>query len=174
MSPSPEGEGPTEGGGVGGPHRGGEDRPLNRWERVFYQIARLVFVAFGKVYWRVTIEGRENVPKDRPVVVAPVHRSNVDTILMAFVSRRPLRYMAKDTLYRYRWSAILITALGGFPVNRQGADRESLRTCEAALRRGESVVIFPEGTRKAGAAVTDLFEGAAFVALRGGVPIVPV
>jgi 1-acyl-sn-glycerol-3-phosphate acyltransferase len=82
--------------------------------------------------------------------------------------------MAKDSLWRHSWSAWLLTALGGFPVNRDTADRESLRTCESALRRGEGVVIFPEGTRKTGPVVTNLFEGAAFVALRNGVPIVPV
>ncbi|HEX3540701.1 MAG TPA: lysophospholipid acyltransferase family protein [Acidimicrobiales bacterium] len=153
---------------------GAEDRPLKAIERAFYQIARLTFIIFGKLFWRVEIEGLEQVPRDRPVVISPVHRSNIDTILMAFLSRRPLRYMAKASLFRHRWSAVIITALGGFPVYRDGSDREALRTCESALRRGESVVVFPEGTRKAGPVVTDLYEGAAFVALRGGVPIVPV
>lgn len=153
---------------------GAEDRPLTRGERVFYQFARLVLMGFGKLYWRVRVEGLDRVPKDRPVVISPVHRSNIDTILMAFVSRRHMRYMAKDSLFRRRWSALLISALGGFPVHRDGADRDALRTCEAALRRGESVVVFPEGTRKRGPVVTNLYEGAAFVALRCGVPIVPV
>jgi 1-acyl-sn-glycerol-3-phosphate acyltransferase len=150
------------------------DRALTRGERLFYQVARSLIWLFGALFWRVSVEGRNNVPSEGPFVVAPVHRSNVDTVLMAFVTRRQLRYMAKDTLWKYRWSARLITALGGFPVNRETADREALRTCEAALRRGEPVVIFPEGTRRTGAVVVDMFEGAAFVAIRGGVPIVPV
>ncbi|MDQ6614286.1 MAG: 1-acyl-sn-glycerol-3-phosphate acyltransferase [Actinomycetota bacterium] len=156
-------------------HGGGaEDRRLTPGERVFYQFARAVMKAFAQVFWRVRVEGRAHVPVDGPFVVAPVHRSNIDTILMAFVTRRQLRYMAKDSLWKHGWSARLLTALGGFPVNRDAADREALRTCEAALGRGEPVVIFPEGTRKAGPVITDLFQGAAFVALRAGVPIVPV
>jgi len=150
------------------------DRPLTKGERAFYQFARLTFIIFGRLYWRVEIHGLENVPTDRPYVVSPVHRSNIDTILMAFVSRRHLRYMAKDSLWKYGWSARVITALGGFPVNRDTADRDALRTCEAALRRGEPVVIFPEGTRRSGPDIVDLYQGAAFVALRGGVPIIPV
>ena len=150
------------------------DRPLTRGERIFYRVAQQVLSAFAIVYWRARVDGRANIPKDGPFVLAPVHRSNIDTVLMGRVTRRQLRYMAKDTLWRYGWSARLITALGGFPVNRDTADREALRTCEAALGRGEPVVIFPEGTRKSGPVVTDLFQGAAFVALRGGVPIVPV
>ena len=151
-----------------------EDRPLTRGERIFYQFARLVLVVFAKLYWRATTEGRENIPTDRPFVLCPIHRSNIDTVLMCVVTHRQLRYMAKDSLWKHGWSAKLLTALGGFPVNRDTADREALRTCEAALRRGEPVVMFPEGTRKAGPVVANLFEGAAFVALRGGVPIIPV
>jgi 1-acyl-sn-glycerol-3-phosphate acyltransferase len=139
-----------------------------------YQVARLLLLALAGAFWRIRVEGRENIPKTGPFVVAPVHRSNIDTVLMPFVTRRQMRYMAKDSLWKHRWSARLLTALGGFPVNRETADRESLRTCESALQRGEGVVIFPEGTRKTGATVTKLFEGAAFVAVRNGVPIVPV
>ncbi len=62
------------------------------------------------------------------------------------------------------------------PFRSTGArpDREALRTCEEALREGEPVVLFPEGTRQSGPAVQPLFEGASFVAARAGVPIVPV
>lgn len=153
---------------------GAADRPLTRGERIFYQFARIVLVVFARLYWRTTVEGKDRIPADRPFVLCPVHRSNIDTVLMCFITRRQLRYMAKDSLWKHGWSAWLITSLGGFPVNRETADREALRTCEAALRRGEPVVIFPEGTRKSGPAITDLFEGAAFVSIRGGVPIVPV
>jgi 1-acyl-sn-glycerol-3-phosphate acyltransferase len=151
-----------------------EDRPLTWGERSLYQAARLLLLAVAGAFWRIRVEGRENIPKTGPFVVAPVHRSNIDTVLMPFVTRRQMRYMAKDSLWKHGWSARLLTALGGFPVNRETADRESLRTCESALQRGEGVVIFPEGTRKTGATITDLFEGAAFVAVRNGVPIVPV
>jgi 1-acyl-sn-glycerol-3-phosphate acyltransferase len=151
-----------------------QDRPMTPGELRFYRFAAASIRAFARLFWRVRVEGRANIPTDGPFVVSPVHRSNIDTVLMAFVSPRPLRYMAKDTLWKHGWSGRLVAALGGFPVNRDTADREALRTCEAALRRGEPVVIFPEGTRKSGPVVTDLFEGAAFVALRGGVPIVPV
>ena len=175
-SPDPRPEPVVTSGPVGLTHlrAAAVDRPLTRGERLFYQVARALIWGFAVLFWRVSVEGRDNVPTQGPFVVAPVHRSNIDTVLMSFVTRRQLRYMAKDSLWKYRWSARLITALGGFPVNRETADREALRTCEAALRRGEPVVIFPEGTRRTGPSVVNLFEGAAFVALRGGVPIVPV
>jgi 1-acyl-sn-glycerol-3-phosphate acyltransferase len=82
--------------------------------------------------------------------------------------------MAKDSLWKYRWSGLLLGSLGGFPVRRGTPDREALRVCEAALRNGEPVVLFPEGTRQSGPKVQPLHEGAAFVAARTGAPILPV
>ena len=85
-----------------------------------------------------------------------------------------MHFLGKDSMWKYGWSAWLFTSLGAIPIRRGGADREALRACEAAVRAGEPVVIFPEGTRKNGPVVEEIFEGAAFVALRTGVPIVPV
>jgi 1-acyl-sn-glycerol-3-phosphate acyltransferase len=127
-----------------------------------------------RAYWRVEIRGREHVPRSGPYVIAPVHRSNIDTLLAGCLTRRRIRFMGKDSLWKYRWSGALFSSLGGFPVHRGTPDREALRICEDALRGGEPVVLFPEGTRQSGPTVQPLFEGAAFVAARAGVPVVPV
>src|SRR5690606_25139277 len=68
----------------------------------------------------------------------------------------------------------VLSALGGFPVHRDSADREALRRCEAVLRAGQPLVLFPEGSRRSGPLVDEVKDGPAFLALRTGVPIVPV
>src|SRR5207237_6109387 len=68
----------------------------------------------------------------------------------------------------------LLSALGAYPVHRGGADREALKRTVEVLEGGEPVVIFPEGTRRFGPKVENLFEGAAYVATKMNVPIVPV
>jgi 1-acyl-sn-glycerol-3-phosphate acyltransferase len=141
---------------------------------VWYAFARALVELVCRVYWRVEIRGRENVPRSGPFVIAPVHRSNIDTLLSGCLTRRRIRFMGKDSLWKYRWSGALFSSLGAFPVHRGTPDREALRTCEQALRAGEPVVLFPEGTRQSGPKVQPLFEGAAFAAARAGVPIVPV
>jgi 1-acyl-sn-glycerol-3-phosphate acyltransferase len=103
-----------------------------------------------------------------------VHRSNVDTFVIARITRRRLRYMGKDSLWKYRLPSIFFNAMGGFPVHRGTADREALRKCVEAIRGGEPLVIFPEGTRQSGPIVQPLFEGAAYVSTRTGAPILPV
>jgi 1-acyl-sn-glycerol-3-phosphate acyltransferase len=141
---------------------------------LFYRFCRGAVAGFSRIWWRESIEGQEHVPADGAFVLAPVHRSNVDTLLAATVTRRRMRFMGKDSLWSRRWSAWLLSALGGFPVHRGTADREALRQCEEVLRGGEPLVIFPEGTRRSGPKVIELFEGAAYVAARAGVPIIPV
>ena len=107
-------------------------------------------------------------------MLAPVHRSYIDTPISSCLTRRRLRFMGKDTLWKWGWSAWLLSALGGFPVTRGTADREALRRCVAVLEAGEPLVLFPEGERKSGPVVQPMFDGAAYVALEAGVPIVPV
>ena len=68
----------------------------------------------------------------------------------------------------------MFTALGGFSVERGSADRAALRAAQEALEGDEPVAIFPEGTRRHGREIVDLFDGGAYLATRLGVPIVPV
>lgn len=141
----------------------------------FYWLGRTLVVGFFRLWTRLTVEGREHVPRTGAFVVAPAgHRSNVDTPVIAAVTRRRVRYMGKDTLWKSRPSAWLLSALGGFPVVRGTADREALRRCIEVVRGGEPLVVFPEGERKSGPVVQPLFDGAAYIACRCRVPIVPV
>ena len=144
------------------------------WERLLYGTVRMILFGFAKVFWRLSIEGAEHVPADRPFVLAPVHRSNIDFLLVSAVTRRRMRYMGKHTLWKFAPLGTFISALGAFPVKRGTADREALRRCIDVIEAGEPLVIFPEGTRQSGPDVQPLFEGAAYVAGRTGVPIVPV
>lgn len=140
----------------------------------WYTFARGLVLAFCLAWFRVEFHGREKLPSSGPYVIAPVHRSNLDTLFAGCLRRRRVRFMAKDSLWKYRWLGALCGSLGGFPVSRGTPDREALRACEEAVAGGEPVVLFPEGTRQSGPVLHPLFDGAAFVAARQGVPIVPV
>jgi len=142
--------------------------------RAFYQLARAVCVGFCRVWFRMTVEGLDHVPRSGPFVLAPVHRSNMDTPIVCVVTRRRLRYMGKDSLWKKPFPRWFLSALGGFPVTRGSADKEALVRCIAVLKNGEPLVLFPEGERKSGPLVQPLFDGAAFVAAKANAPIVPV
>jgi 1-acyl-sn-glycerol-3-phosphate acyltransferase len=142
--------------------------------KLFYGAVRGIILGFAKVFWRLEIHGAENVPTDRPFVIAPVHRSNIDFALIATVTRTRMRYMGKDSLWKVAPLGAIFSVLGAFPVRRGSADREALRLSMSIIEHGEPLVLFPEGTRQQGPVVQPLFEGAAYVASRTGVPIVPV
>lgn len=140
----------------------------------FYRFLRNVVYGINRVYWRVKVEGIEKFPTTGAVIVAPVHRSYLDFLVVSEVSRRKLLYMAKDGLWRFSWLGRLVENVGGFPVNREGADRLALDRAQSVLERGEVLVLFPEGGRRYGSVIEDLHEGAAFLSARTGAPIVPV
>ena len=120
----------------------------------------------ARLLYRVRIVG--TVPPG-PCVVAANHESVLDPPLLALAARHPLRFLAKEELWRYRPGAWLMDALGGVPVRRGREGHVAVGTAAELLAAGESVAIFPQGT------VRGVWtRGAARLALEAGVPLVPV
>lgn len=139
-----------------------------------YRFVRGLAVGFSKLYFRASYEGLENVPAEGAFILSPVHRSNVDTLVVAGVCKRRLRFLGKAAMWKFRLSAAFFDAMGGIKVQRGTTDRESMRACVDALAAGDPVVVYPEGRRQSGPLVEELFDGAAYMATKVGVPIVPV
>jgi 1-acyl-sn-glycerol-3-phosphate acyltransferase len=142
---------------------------------IVYRLCRSIAVGVSRLYFPGTVKGRENLPPQGAYIVAPVHRSYVDWLIVARITaRRRLRYIVKEEVWKSKLIGRVIEACGGFPVNRSGADREALQRCQAVLSGGEPLVMFPEGTRRSGPQVQELKDGVAYLSLRAGVPVVPV
>jgi 1-acyl-sn-glycerol-3-phosphate acyltransferase len=140
----------------------------------FYQFARAVVLSVFKVVFRVRVVGKERVPTTGAYIVAPSHRSILDIPFAAYITPRAVRFLAKDDLFESAIGGRFFDALGAVKVERGTADRGAMRALEDVLASGEPVAIFPEGTRHAGPEIAELFAGAAFLAVKLGVPIVPV
>ena len=145
-----------------------------RGSRLFYSFVRNLVTFILRTYCRMRIEGREKIPTAGPYVLAPVHRSYIDTPIASACTRRRLRFMGKDSLWKNRTVGWILSALGAFPVTRGSADRQAVTRGIQVLQSGEPLVLFPEGERKAGPIVEPLMDGAAYIACKAGVPIVPV
>ena len=153
-------------------HTKGEDMSWS--QRAMYKVIRALIHGACRVYFRLDIQGRENLPTTGAYIVSPIHRSNLDTPVLSAITTRRLRYMGKESLWKSRPLGWLLTALGGFPVQRGTADREALKAGLACVERGEPLVMFPEGTRQVGPDVAEMFDGPAYVACRTGTPIIPI
>ncbi len=147
---------------------------LSPKKTVGYHVVRSIVWVLWSAMFRPIIEGEHNIPATGPIVIAPVHRSNVDFAVAIFVTPRKTFFMAKDSLWKVPILRWLISTMGAFPVKRGTADRDSLEKARSVLRDGQPLVLFPEGTRQSGTQIAELHMGAAFVALHTGAQIVPV
>jgi len=145
-----------------------------RLELALYRTIRAALVALSRLWFRLEVVDKDRMPSSGPFVLAPVHRSNIDFFLVAALTKTRMRYMGKDSLWKFAPLGRFIAVLGAFPVRRGSADREALRSCMTIIENGEPLVMFPEGTRREGDAVAEVFDGPAYVAARTGVPLVPV
>jgi glycerol-3-phosphate dehydrogenase (NAD(P)+) len=141
---------------------------------LLYPIARAVLVPFFLVYFRLERIGRAHLPASGPLILAANHRSFLDPFVIGTLTRRPVYYMAKRELFERRWQAWLLSRLGAFPVDRGAGDEQAMATARAILRRGDCVVIFPEGTRVRSGPLADPRRGVGRLALQTGARVVPV
>lgn len=144
--------------------------PKNFW------FARLVRGTLGRLLrliFRVRVLGRENLPASGGYVLAGNHISYADPMLLWCAAPRPVHFMAKSELWGHPVMGWGLDMFWAFPVDRGRADRTALAKAAAYLDAGERVAIFPEGTRNF-AGEAEAQGGAAFIALRSGVPLVPV
>ncbi|HSG79301.1 MAG TPA: lysophospholipid acyltransferase family protein [Acidimicrobiia bacterium] len=127
-----------------------------------------------RTWFPLRIHGRERIP-DGPVVFAANHFSHLDPVLVGATVGRPVRYLAVDELYGssafFDW---LTTWLGAIPMSRTRAPLGALRTALEELRDGGSVGLFPEGVRVWTWGEMAPKRGAAWLARKAGVPLVPV
>ena len=139
-----------------------------------YWLARAILQPFFHLYFRLSRVGREHIPEDGAVIFAANHRSFLDPFVIGTLMRRPIYYVAKRELFVNRLQGWLLNSLGAFPVDRGAGDQETMRTARAIIARGDSILIFPEGTRVRPGSLGKPRRGVGRLALETGAPIVPV
>jgi 1-acyl-sn-glycerol-3-phosphate acyltransferase len=140
----------------------------------FYETMRLIALIVFPLLVRLRVSGRQNVPKDGPMILVGNHLNWTDIPLIGLKVRRRTHFMAKAELFQKAPSKWLWIGLGAFPVRRGEPDRQAIKQAEEVLKAGQVLVIFPEGTRSKTHMMKEGLPGAALIALRSGAPVVPV
>lgn len=140
----------------------------------FYRIVRRTVRTILFPYFHVEVVNPEVLDLPGATILAPVHRSHLDSPLLASASQRRIRALGKESLFTVPGVSWACAALGAIPVRRGEADRDALKAAKALLDRGESMIVFPEGTRQEQHDVGELFDGAAWLSARTGARVVPI
>lgn len=148
------------------------ERPLfhHLWYQLLQRMLQLLAVLlYGVRYW-----GRENIPASGGVLVVSNHQSHFDPPLVGIGCPRPMNYVARNSLFRFAPFGRLIYSVGAFPIDREGVGLAGIKESLRRLKRGEMVVIFPEGTRTRDGAIAPFRPGFTTLAVRSGAAILPV
>lgn len=141
-------------------------------EQVFRFIRGVVRIVLFR-WFRVQIEGRERLALEGPFIIAPAHRSHLDGPLIGGLTHRRVRYLGKESLFRPAPLGWVMEAIGVFPVRRGTADFEAMKAARKLLNEGNAMLVFPEGTRQPVGEIRKIFDGAAWLAAKAVVPVVP-
>lgn len=139
--------------------------------RLYFLLDRIV-----RICQRIHVHGEENIPKSGGALLCSNHIAIRDAFLIAASFPRPVRFLSKAELFRIPVLRSCLRVLGAVPINRGGTDIDAVRTSVELLRLGEAVALFPQGHRYPGVdpATTPRKNGAALIAYRAKVPVVPI
>lgn len=141
---------------------------------IFYKFVRGIVSGVCHLIFRIKIVGRENIPCDGTFVICSNHISAFDPPIVGIAMPFPVRFMAKEELFSNKFFGAIISALGAFPIKRGKSDVGALKAAINMLKSGEKLVIFPEGGRSKDGNLRRGKSGAALIAIKSGVNILPV
>lgn len=157
-------------------HLGVPSGEQNRFEKmqVYYRISHFLVRVFFRLLFGLEIHGDANLRYRENFIFASNHISYFDPPIVGCSLRREVSFMAKKELFTNGLFAWLIRRYHAIPVDRNEIDRKTMKLIMGKLSGGESILLFPEGTRSKGGAVGTFKAGLGFLSLQSGVSIVPV
>ena len=126
-------------------------------------------VLFG---WRAY--NRERVPPEGPAILASNHASFVDPPLVGIPLKRPLNFLARDTLFRFPGVGATLRSWQAVPVDREGGGGAGLKAILDRLLQGGAILLFPEGTRTHDGRLQPARSGIGLVVIKSNAPVIPV
>jgi 1-acyl-sn-glycerol-3-phosphate acyltransferase len=142
--------------------------------RIWYCLLHRSLQLAAVLAYRVRYLGRENIPASGGVLVVSNHQSHLDPPLVGIGCRRQMNYLARETLFRFAPFRWLISSVNSIPIDRDGIGLGGIKEALRRLKRGEMVLIFPEGTRTRDGKIARFRPGFTALAVRSGAAILPV
>lgn len=144
-----------------------------RLHHCWYELCRMVVYLFAMVVYRARHTGMQNIPAEGPVLMVSNHQSHLDPPLVGCGCRRQMSFLARDTLFLSPVFAKLISSVNAIPIDREGGGLAGIKETLRRLKRGEMVLVFPEGTRTLDGEIRRFRPGFTTLAVRSKAAIVP-
>ncbi len=140
----------------------------------YYLFKGIIIAPIFHTYFQGKVYGIENVPVEKPLVIVSNHASYFDPPILGSGVGRPVAFMAKEELFEVPLLKQGIELYGAYPVKRGSGDRGAIRAAINSLKQGWIVGIFLEGTRTADGRIHNPKLGAAMIAAKTQLPLLPV
>jgi 1-acyl-sn-glycerol-3-phosphate acyltransferase len=140
---------------------------------LLYIIAKIKFLIIFKLFFRLKVTGQQNIPQDGPFIIVANHSSLLDPVILVVSIKPKIIFVAAAYLFEIRWLGYLLRKANSIPVQREN-DIKAIKQALKILQQGGVLGIFPEGGIDRQKDDLPIKAGAAFLATRVGVPIVPI
>jgi 1-acyl-sn-glycerol-3-phosphate acyltransferase len=144
------------------------------FSRVWYRSLQAAVLLAATLLYRVRYVGRRNIPAVGGVLAVCNHQSHLDPPFVGAGCHRRMNYLARNTLFGFAPFAWLIHSVDAIPIDREGLGLSGIKESLRRLKRGEMVLIFPEGTRSADGEIAAFRPGFTALAVRSGASILPI
>jgi len=139
----------------------------------WYRFWRVTFQLLAVALWRLEVFNRHHEPTTGSALYLCNHQSFLDPPLMSLALKRTMNFMARDSLFHPPVFRQMIRSLNAFPVRRGHADTGAIKEGLRRLKRGEQLVVFPEGTRTTDGRIGPFLPGVTVLARRAAEWVVP-
>lgn len=141
---------------------------------MFYHFLYFNFTVLSRLVLRCRVVGKGNVPRNSACIIVANHVNLLDSPLLGISLGRKVHFMAKAQLFASPFYGFMAKQFGAFPVTKGKLDRRAGKKAVELLEQGQALIILPEGTRSKDGKLGEAYPGAALLAVKRGVPIVPV
>lgn len=141
---------------------------------MFYYVVRAICWLLLKIFWRMEIRGIENLPESGGLIITSNHVSYLDPAVLVASLNRKIYFIAKKEVFKNTFISFLLKNMNAFSVDRDNVDMFAFKKAMNILHEEKVLGIFPEGTRSSNGELQELKLGAIKIAMKTGVPILPV
>lgn len=147
-------------------------RPETKWKKFVRKVIKGFLSGLYHIVYRVKITG--SVPEEGAYIICANHINYLDAAAVVLFNKRMVHFIGKEDLFRFRILNWLAHVFDIIPIKRNMQDMEAMKRCLKILKSGGLLGIFPEGTRKGMQKHMKAKNGAAYMAIKTGTPVIPV